>query len=38
MSIGPFEMADVLGKEKTLKRIAAARDLLSGTKRENTLW
>jgi nondiscriminating glutamyl-tRNA synthetase len=38
MSVGPFEMADVLGKEKTLGRIAAARDLLGGSKCGNTLW
>ncbi len=30
MSIGPFEMADVLGKEKTLQRIAAAIEIING--------
>ncbi|MFA6375852.1 MAG: glutamate--tRNA ligase [Candidatus Paceibacterota bacterium] len=30
MSIGPFEMADVLGKEKTLERIASAKNLIDG--------
>ena len=29
MSIGPFEMAEVLGKEKTLKRVQDAIDLLN---------
>lgn len=38
MSVGPFEMADVLGKEKTLGRIAAAREILGGSKCGNTLW
>lgn len=39
MSVGPFEMADVLGKQKTLARIAAARELLNGTHQcGNTLW
>jgi glutamyl-tRNA synthetase len=31
MSIGPFEMADVLGKEKTAKRIDAAIEMLNGS-------
>jgi glutamyl-tRNA synthetase len=31
MSIGPFEMADVLGKDKTLQRIAEAKELINGT-------
>lgn len=31
MSIGPFEMADVLGKEKSLARIAAAAAMLNGS-------
>ncbi len=31
MSIGPFEMADVLGKEKTAKRIDAAVEMLNGS-------
>ncbi len=39
MSVGPFEMADVLGKEKTLARVAAARELLNGNEQcGNTLW
>jgi glutamyl-tRNA synthetase len=38
MSIGPFEMADVLGKEKTLKRITAAKELISGTTCAETLF
>jgi len=38
MSVGPFEMADVLGKEKTLRRLQAARDILNGTQCSNTLW
>jgi len=38
MSIGPFEMADVLGREKTLGRIKAARDIIGGSKCGNTLW
>jgi len=37
MSIGPFEMADVLGREKTLGRIKAARDIIGGSKCGNTL-
>jgi len=31
MSIGPFEMADVLGKEKTLRRINAAAEIINGS-------
>ena len=38
MSVGPFEMADVLGKEKTLRRIEAAKDILNGAQSSNTLW
>jgi nondiscriminating glutamyl-tRNA synthetase len=38
MSIGPFEMADVLGKEKTLKRIAAAQELAGGPAGAETLF
>jgi len=38
MSIGPFEMADVLGKEKTLKRITAAKELISGITCAETLF
>ncbi|MCU0653007.1 MAG: glutamate--tRNA ligase [Candidatus Pacebacteria bacterium] len=38
MSIGPFEMADVLGREKTLKRLMAAKDLASGTSSAETLF
>jgi len=38
MSVGPFEMADVLGKEKTLRRINAAKNILGGVKCSNTLW
>ncbi len=38
MSVGPFEMADVLGKEKTLERIAAAREMINGSICPETLW
>jgi glutamyl/glutaminyl-tRNA synthetase len=38
MSIGPFEMADVLGKELTLKRISTAIELISGAAAADTLW
>lgn len=38
MSVGPFEMADVLGKEKTINRISAARDILNNNVCSNTLW
>lgn len=37
MSIGPFEMADVLGREKTLQRIRDARQLLNGVSCSGTL-
>ena len=38
MSIGPFEMADVLGKEKTLRRIADAAEIISGSTCAPTLF
>jgi len=38
MSIGPFEMADVLGKEKTAKRIDAAIEMLNGSTCASTLF
>jgi len=38
MSIGPFEMADVLGKEKTLDRIKAAKELITGSPCTETLF
>jgi glutamyl/glutaminyl-tRNA synthetase len=38
MSIGPFEMADVLGKEKTLERLAAAINLIDGSTCKQTLF
>ncbi len=38
MSIGPFEMADVLGKTKTMKRIDFALELLNGSKCAQTLF
>jgi len=38
MSIGPFEMADVLGKVKTMERIAAAKELISGSICAQTLF
>lgn len=38
MSIGPFEMADVLGKKSTLERIDFARELLNGSVCRQTLF
>ena len=38
MSIGPFEMADVLGKDRTLKRILLAKGLIDGSTGAETLW
>jgi len=38
MSIGPFEMADVLGKEKTLERIAGAKNLINSSSCAPTLF
>ena len=38
MSIGPFEMADVLGKEKTMARITAAKELIGGSICGQTLF
>ena len=37
MSIGPFEMADVLGKDKTLARIDNAKEIVDGATAP-TLW
>jgi len=38
MSIGPFEMADILGKEKSLERIIAAINLIDGKTCAGTLF
>jgi glutamyl-tRNA synthetase len=38
MSIGPFEMADVLGKEKTMERIFGAQELINGSSCPPTLF
>jgi len=38
MSIGPFEMAEILGKKITLERIANARELINGSICGQTLF
>lgn len=38
MSIGPFEMADILGRDKSLKRLAAAKEIINGSICGETLF